>query len=198
KDVAKKIKEATKPGEYDRYNMMRMVSITANIKEGSDLGNVAGEIDRALETVGKAPAGIRVDVRGQLVPMEHVLSGLDAGLVLAVVVILLLLTANFQSLRLALVVVSTLPAVILGVALALLVTGTSLNIQSFMGAIMAIGVAVANAILLVTFAERNRRAGNTAVSAAADGAQSRLRPILMTTCAMIAGMVPIAPALGQG
>src|SRR5262249_9213388 len=79
-----------------------------------------------------------------------------------------------------------------------LVTGTTLNIQSFMGAIMAIGVAVANAILLVTFAERNRRAGNTAVSAAADGAQSRLRPILMTTCAMIAGMVPMARALGDG
>jgi multidrug efflux pump subunit AcrB len=116
---------------------------------------------------------------------------------LAVLVILLLLTAYFQSLRLAIVVVLTTPAVLAGVALALLVTHTTLNIQSFMGAIMAVGVAVANAILLVTFAERARREGASAADAAVDGAQHRLRPILMTSCAMIAGMMPMALAMGE-
>jgi multidrug efflux pump subunit AcrB len=106
--------------------------------------------------------------------------------------------ANFQSLNLALVVVSTAPAAIAGVVLALVFTGTTLNIQSFMGAIMSIGVAVANAILLVTFAERSRLGGSTAAAAAIDGAQSRLRPILMTSAAMIAGMLPLAIGFGDG
>jgi multidrug efflux pump subunit AcrB len=130
--------------------------------------------------------------------MEQMLDGLQTGLLLAVVVIFLLLAANFQSLKLAFVVVSTTPAVIAGVALTLALTGTTLNIQSFMGAIMAVGIAVANAILLVTFAERSRLAGMNAADAAVDGAQSRLRPILMTSVAMIAGMLPLAIGLGEG
>ena len=109
-----------------------------------------------------------------------------------------MLAANFQSFRLALAVVLTIPAVIAGVVVALSVTGTTLNIQSFMGAIMAIGVAVANAILLVTFAERSRLAGAAALDAAQEGAAQRLRPILMTSCAMIAGMIPMALAFGEG
>src|SRR5262249_41644657 len=114
------------------------------------------------------------------------------------VVIFLLLAANFQSLKLALVVLSSIPAVVAGVALVLWITGTTLNVQSFMGAIMAIGVSVANAILLVTFAEQSRLTGATADQAAREGARSRLRPILMTSMAMIAGMVPMALALGEG
>ena len=114
--------------------------------------------------------------------------------------IFLLLAANFQSLKLSFVVVSTTPAVIAGVVLMLWLTGTTLNIQSFMGAIMAIGVAVANAILLVTFAEAQRASPDAACAAAAavEGARSRLRPILMTSLAMIAGMVPMALGLGEG
>ena len=114
------------------------------------------------------------------------------------VVIFLLLAANFQSVRLALVVVSTVPAVLAGVAAMLLLTGTTLNVQSFMGAIMAIGVAVANAILLVTFAEQGRLVGATALAAGIEAARSRMRPVLMTSAAMIAGMVPMALALGEG
>jgi multidrug efflux pump subunit AcrB len=117
---------------------------------------------------------------------------------LAVVAIFLLLTAYFQSLRLALVCVSAVPAVVAGVALALRFTGTTLNLQSFMGSIMAIGVAVANAILLVTFAERSRRTGVASADAAVEGAQGRLRAILMTACAMIFGMLPMALGLGEG
>jgi multidrug efflux pump subunit AcrB len=225
-------------GEYDRYNMRRLVSMTANI-EGEDLGRVAGHIAQTLQAVneslwvphqdaqgkpgwknaisgdivagatrpGTAPRGVQVDIRGQVPPMQQMFGGLAGGkwyegltlgLGLAVVVIFLLLTAYFQSVRLALISVAAVPAVIAGVAVALLVTGTTLNIQSFMGAIMAIGVAVANAILLVTFAERNRQGGAASAAAAVEGAKGRLRPILMTACAMIAGMVPMALGIGEG
>src|SRR5262249_51853131 len=124
--------------------------------------------------------------------------GLTGGLILAVGVIVLLLWAYFQSARLAIVVISTAPAVILGVVLALVASRTTLTIQSFMGAIMAVGVAVANAILLVTFAEQIRRAGRPSVEAVVEGAEHRLRPILMTSCAMVAGMAPMALGLGEG
>ena len=131
--------------------------------------------------------------------MEEILRGLGFGLILSIVVILLLLAANFQSIRLALLVVSTTPAVVAGVVLMLWLTGTTVNLQSFMGSIMAIGVAVANAILLVTFAEGHRREeGADARRAAVEGARGRLRPILMTSCAMIAGMLPMAMGWSEG
>ncbi len=129
--------------------------------------------------------------------MREMLGGLGLGLGLAVVFIFLLLAANFQSLRMALVTLSTVPAVIAGVVLMLAATGATLNIQSLIGAIMAVGVAMANAILLVTFADNHRRGGESAAQAAVAGAASRLRAILMTSCAMIAGMLPMALALGE-
>jgi multidrug efflux pump subunit AcrB len=196
RDVAA-VTRGTMPGEYDRYNMRRIVSMTANV-EGEDLGRVATRIERALAAAGEPPRGVQVDLRGQITPMREMFHGLAVGLALAVAVILLLLTAYFQSLRLALLVILTAPAVLAGVALALALTRTTLNIQSFMGAIMAIGVAVANAILFVTFAERARRAGAAPAEAAADGARHRLRPILMTSLAMIAGMSLLAFGLGEG
>jgi multidrug efflux pump subunit AcrB len=137
-------------------------------------------------------------VRGQVNALKQIFTELAIGLTLAVVVILLLLTANFQSFRLALVVISSVPAVLVGVILMLLFTGTTLNLESFMGTIMAIGVAVANAILLVTFAEQNRRNGSESVSAARAAAAERLRPVLMTSLAMIAGVLPMALAIGEG
>jgi multidrug efflux pump subunit AcrB len=192
-----RIREGAVPGEYDRYDMKRLVSFTANI-QGEDLGRVAEHISQALRAAGEPPRGVAVAVRGQVAPMEEMFDDLLAGLGMAVAVIFLLLTAYFQSLRLALVIVLTAPAVVAGVALALAGTGTTLNIQSFMGSIMAVGVAVANSILLVTFAERARQGGAPAAEAAVEGARHRLRPILMTSCAMIAGMVPMALALGEG
>ena len=189
------LSEGTAPQTYERYNLVRVVSLTANI-HGSDLGTVAKEIRRALAEVGAPPAKTSVAVRGQIPPMEEMFTGLRNGLLLAVVVIFLLLAANFQSIRLSLVVISTVPAVLAGVALTLWLTGTTLNLQSFMGTIMAVGVAVANAILLVTFAERARMSGDSA--AALTGATSRLRPILMTSFAMMAGMLPLALGLGDG
>jgi multidrug efflux pump subunit AcrB len=115
-----------------------------------------------------------------------------------VLVIFLLLAANFQSMRLALSIILTIPAVLCGVILTLLVTHTTLNIQSFMGAIMAIGIAVANSILLVTFAERFRHDGRPLFEAAREGASSRLRAILMTAAAMICGMLPMAIGVTEG
>ncbi len=190
------VTQGTTPGQYERYNMERMITVTANLE--GDLGTVTSQVRSALAEIGAPPQRVSVALRGQVVPLEQMLSGLRSGLVLAVVVIFLLLAANFQSLKLSFIVVSTTPAVIAGVVLALRLTGTTLNIQSFMGAIMSIGVAVANAILLVTFAERSRLGGNDAIVAAVDGAQSRLRPILMTSLAMIAGMLPLALGLGEG
>jgi len=196
RDVAQ-VRSGTMPGQYDRYNMQRQVSMTANIA-GDDLGDVGRQVKQALARAGDPPTGAKVEIRGQIPPMDDMLGGLGVGLMLAVVVIFLLLTANFQSFKLAFVTVSTTPAVIGGVLLMLWLTGTTLNIQSFMGAIMALGVAMANAILLVTFAETRRREGMLAFAAASDSAASRLRPILMTSAAMIAGMLPMALALGEG
>jgi len=183
-------------GEYDRYNMQRMLTLGANIS-GEDLGRVSDRVTQALDRMGAPPPGVHVTIRGQVIPMQEMFDGLETGLLVATIVIFLLLAANFQSFRLSLAVVLTIPAVIAGVAVALWLTRTTLNLQSLMGAIMAIGIAVANAILLVTFAERDRIAGATAPDAAVSGAASRLRPILMTSCAMIAGMIPMAIGLGE-
>jgi multidrug efflux pump subunit AcrB len=191
------VTQGTVLGEYDRYNMQRMLVLGANVA-GEHLGGVAGQVSQAIEKVGAPPQGVNVNVRGQVVPMQEMFGGLQLGLFVAILVIFLLLAANFQSFKLSIAVVLTIPAVVAGVTVGLWITGTTINIQSLMGAIMAIGVAVANAILLVTFAERDRISGAEASHAAVTGAATRLRPILMTTCAMLAGMLPMAIGLGEG
>jgi multidrug efflux pump subunit AcrB len=195
-DVSK-IENATIVGEYDRLNGQRMITVSANVV-GEDLGRTATRIDEALAHAGAPPRGASVVVRGQLAAMRETFQNISGGLIVAVVVIFLLLAANFQSLRLAFVVISTVPAALTGVVLMLVATRTTLNIESFMGAIMAIGVAVANAILLVTFAEHVRLKGASAADAAIEAAQARMRPVLMTSAAMIAGMIPMAIAFGEG
>jgi multidrug efflux pump subunit AcrB len=195
-DVAR-IENATIVGEYDRINGQRMVTLTANVS-GEDLGRAATKVQSAIQRAGEPPRGTTVAVRGQLAAMDETFTNITAGLVVAVVVIFLLLAANFQSLRLAFVVVSTVPAVLAGVVVVLWLTGTTLNVQSFMGAIMAVGVAVANAILLVTFAEQARLRGGSPSVTAIDAARARMRPVLMTSAAMIAGMIPMALAIGAG
>lgn len=189
------------PGEgveqIERYNMARVISITANIHD-SDLGSVAKKINQAIEKAGAPPAKTTVNIRGQVPPLMELLDGFRSGLFVAIIVIFLLLAANFQSFQLSLVVVSTIPAVIAGVVSMLWLTGTGINIQSAIGSIMAVGVAVANAILLVTFAERARLNGADSHAAAVEGSSNRLRPILMTSFAMLAGMLPMALGLGEG
>ena len=190
------IKEGTAPGLMERLNGQRLLSITANL-QGKTLGQAIPEIQRAIERAGKPPRGVKVFLRGQVPALEQSVQGLRTGLLLAVAVIFLLLAANFQSLRLAFAIVLTVPAVLCGVALMLLLTGTTLNIQSFMGAIMAIGIAVANSILLVSFSEEVRREGAPVIDAVRAGASGRLRAVLMTASAMIAGMLPMALGLGE-
>jgi len=195
-DIAS-LKFGTMPGEIDRYNGQRVVSLTANI-HGITLGEAAAQLDRELAAAGAPPRGVSLTMRGEIPALRQTISVLRIGLLLAVVVIFLLLSANFQSLRLALAIILTIPAVLCGVLLMLKATATTLNIQSFMGAIMAIGIAVANSILLVTFAERARHGGRPLLDAIREAAGSRLRAILMTAAAMIFGMIPLAIGFGEG
>ena len=195
-DVAT-ITTGTTAGLVERYNGQRVVSLTANL-HGAALGQVTGDIRAAVARAGEPPRGVTVALRGQIPPLEQTQAGLQTGLLVAIVAIFLVLAAYFQSVRLALTVLSTIPAVVAGVVLALLLTGTTLNVQSFMGAIMALGIAVANAILLVAFADERRRTGEAAHEAARVGAGERLRAILMTATAMMAGMLPLALGLGEG
>jgi multidrug efflux pump subunit AcrB len=191
------LKTGTMPGLIERYNGQHIVSLTANL-HGIALGDAAPKLRQALAAAGAPPRGVAIRMRGEIPPLEQTLSGLRVGLALAVLVIFLLLAANFQSIRLALAIVLTIPAVLCGVLLMLLATGTTLNVQSFMGAIMAMGIAVANSILLVTFAERARHEGRPLLEATREGAASRLRAILMTAAAMICGMAPMAIGWGEG
>jgi multidrug efflux pump subunit AcrB len=191
------VSEGTTTGQYDRYNTQRMVTVTANVV-GEDLGRASRRLSNLIQTLGEPPRGMKVFVGGQVATMNQMFGSLQAGLLVTVAAIFLLLAANFQSWRLAVVVTSTVPAVLAGVVLILWMTRTTLNIQSFMGGIMSVGVAVANAILLITFAERFRREGMTSEQAAVEGARSRLRPILMTSVAMMAGMIPMALGSSEG
>jgi multidrug efflux pump subunit AcrB len=196
RDLATVNKETTL-GEYDRYNMQRMLTLSANIA-GEDLGSAAKSVRQAIDATGKPPKAVTVTVRGQVRPMEHMFDGLQSGLLVAIGTILLLLTAYFQSFRLSTAVIIIIPAAVAGAVVMLWLTHTTLNIQSYMGTIMAVGVAVANSILLVTFAERSRLEGREASAAAIEGASSRLRPIVMTGAAMVAGMIPMALGLSEG
>jgi multidrug efflux pump subunit AcrB len=189
-DVAT-IAEGTSIGQYDRINQQRMLTITADVNQ-VDLGTAAAQVQSAIAAAGNPPRGVTVSMRGQAAPMEQTMNGLETGLLLAIAAIFIVLGAYFQSLRIAIVVMATIPAVLAGVLVALIFAGDTLNVQSFMGAIVALGVAVANAILLTTFAERSRVAGASPSDAAIEGAQSRLRPILMTTSAMVLGMLPLS------
>ena len=185
-------------GEIDRYNGQRVITLTANLHDWP-LGKAIAPIQQALEKAGTPPRGVSVQMRGEAPGLEQTLRGLRIGLLLAIVVIFLLLAANFQSFRLSLAVILTTPAVLCGVLIMLWITGTTLNVQSFMGAIMAMGIAVANSILLLSFAERSRLDQHrSSLEAAQDGATSRLRAILMTASAMIFGMLPMALGLHEG
>lgn len=195
-DVAD-VRYGVTPGEVDRQNMQRTVTLVANYG-GLDLGHVGRMVTKALKSAGKPPRGVTTEIRGQVPVLQETLQHLLIGLALAIGVIYLMLTGYFQSPRLALVVLSTAPAILSGVLVALVLSGTTLNVESFMGAIMSMGVGTSNAILLTVFAESKRHTGSSAEQAAIEGAEMRLRPILMTSIAMIAGMVPMALALSEG
>jgi CzcA family heavy metal efflux pump len=184
------------PGEYDRINMQRFLTITANI-HNKDLGTVVKEVRKAVASMDNLPAGVKILIRGQPDLLAETMSELQGGLLIAIVVIFLMLAVNFQSFKLSISVLAITPAVLSGSVLLLLLTGKTLNIQSYMGMIMAVGVAIANAILFITNAEFNRKKDPSS-DYSSSGAYNRIRPILMTSLAMIAGMIPMSLGLGEG
>lgn len=186
----------TLPGEYSRTGPRRFVTVSANTHH-QDLGTATTSVENAIASLGQAPKGIAIEVKGMSSLLTETLDSLQIGLSIAILVIFLLLAANYQSLKLSLVILSTVPAVIAGSIAALLLTGSTLNLQSYMGIIMSTGISVANAILIVTNAERLRWEYRDAEKAALDSAGLRLRPVLMTSFAMVAGMVPMALGTGE-
>lgn len=186
----------TLPGEYDRAGPRRFLTVSANIYK-KDLGNATAAVQKAISDLGTPPKGLVTEIKGMSSLLTETLGSLQTGLIAAIVIILLLLAANYQSFGVAMAVLSTVPAVLLGALLLLLATGATLNLQSYMGIIMAVGVSVANAILIVTNAEALRLQYKDPFKAATVAASVRLRPILMTSLAMIAGMIPMASGMGE-
>jgi multidrug efflux pump subunit AcrB len=189
--------EGTAPGEYDRAGPNRLVTITANL-QNKDLGSARKAVEQAIRDAGDPPRGVLVEMGGQTNLLTDTLSSLQTGLLVAIVIIFLLLAANYQSFKLSLVILAAIPAVVAGALLMLLACGATLNLQSYMGLIMSVGVSVANAILMVTNAENLRVELGDTRRAVVMAAGSRIRPILMTSIAMIAGMIPMASGLGEG
>jgi len=185
------------PGQYDRSGPNRLVTITANI-HNKDLGAAKKAVQQAITDTGEAPRGMLVDIKGLGQLLTETLNSLQGGLAVAIVIIFLMLTANFQSFKLSAVVLSSIPAVLTGSLLMLLACGSTLNLQSYMGIIMSVGVSVSNAILLITNAESLRMEMKDTREAGLAAASSRIRPILMTSIAMIMGMVPMALGMGEG
>jgi multidrug efflux pump subunit AcrB len=188
-------KHTTIPGEYDRLNQQRYITITANIRQ-NDRGAVFKAVRQAISDMGSLPNGAKILLRGQPELLQQTLQSLQFGLLVAVVVIFLAMAIYFQSFRVAVVTLSVIPAVVAGSLLMLLITSQTMNIQSYMGMIMAVGVAIANAVLFITNAENSRK--SHASSPFMESAANRLRPILMTSAAMIAGMIPMALGLTEG
>jgi len=187
----------TAVGEYDRTGPRRFVTVSANLYK-KDLKSGTDAVNKVIASIGVLPKGLIMDVKGMSGLLTETLDSLQSGLLFAIVIIFIMLAANYQSFRAALAVLCTIPAVLLGSIIILLLTGATLNLQSYMGIIMSTGVSVANAILIVTNAERLRvEYNNDALKAATVSASARLRPILMTSLAMIAGMIPMASGMGE-
>jgi multidrug efflux pump subunit AcrB len=184
-------------GENDNVGATPFLSVTANLNK-KDLGSATKDIEKAIKAVGELPRGLMIQPVGLTQVLKETLSSLQSGLLVAIVVIFLMLSANFQSFKVPLVILATVPAVVLGSLLLLTVTGSTLNLQSYMGIIMSVGVSIANAVLLITNAEHLRKYNGNALESAKEAAALRLRPIIMTSVAMVAGMLPMAIGHGEG
>ena len=181
-----------------RYNILTAVDIYANVR-GRDLGSVAKEIQAAIdEAKPNLPKGSRISMRGQVQTMQSSYVGLGLGILGAIVLVYLLIVVNFQSWLDPLIIISALPAALAGIAWILMLTGTNLSVPALTGAIMTMGVATANSILVIAFARQRLDAGLPPLSAALEAGATRLRPVLMTALAMILGMIPMAIGIGEG
>ena len=195
-DVAT-VKQDTTYGENDNQGAIPFLSVTANLNN-KDLGTATKDVKAAIQSITELPRGLIIETKGLSEVLSDTLNSLQLGLITAIAVIFLMLAANFQSFKVSLVVLSTLPAVLLGSLAMLLVTGSTLNLQSYMGIIMSVGVSIANSVLLITNAEHLRLHSGNALLSAKESAALRMRPILMTSVAMVVGMLPMASGFGEG
>jgi multidrug efflux pump subunit AcrB len=185
------------PAVIAHYTVQRVIDVDAAVS-GRDLGSASSAVQRAIDSLGKLPPGTRIVIRGQSQAMRQSFVTLGFGLILAIVLVYLLMVANFQSWLEPFIIMMAIPGALAGVLWMLAVTGTTINVESLMGAIMAVGVGVANGNLLITFANDLREEGFSPAAAAIEAARIRLRPIIMTALAMILGMLPMALSLGAG
>jgi multidrug efflux pump subunit AcrB len=175
-----------------------MINVYAAV-DGRDLGAVSGEVIKRVNTIqSELPRGSETFIRGQVQTMRNSFAGLGLGLIGAIVLVYLLIVVNFQSWLDPFIIITALPGALAGICWTLLITHTTLNVPSLTGAIMSVGVATANSILMVSFAREQMNEGKNAVDAALEAGFVRIRPVLMTALAMIIGMVPMAIGLGEG
>ena len=183
-------------GEIDNLGALPVLTVTANLYK-KDLGTASKDVNKVIEDLGKLPRGITVELIGLSNTLNETLDSLQSGLVVAIIVIFLMLAANFQSFKVSAIVLTTAPAVLLGSLALLMLTGSTLNLQSYMGMIMSVGVSISNAVLLITNAEQLRMHNGDAMLSAKEAAALRLRPIVMTAAAMVVGMIPMALGIGE-
>ena len=182
----------------NHYNIRRVVDVYANVQD-RDLGAVSRQISKILDSNAKSlPRGTFVTLKGQVDTMRSSYAGLLGGLVFSIVLVYLLIVVNFQSWTDPFIIITALPAALAGIVLFLFLTRTTLSVPALMGAIMCMGVATANSILVVSFARIRLDEHGNAISAAIEAGATRFRPVLMTALAMIIGMVPMALGLGDG
>ncbi|KML59560.1 RND transporter [Burkholderia cepacia] len=192
------MRSGANPAVITHYNIRPAIDLYVSV-EGRDLGSVAGEIDRIVSDArATLPRGTDLTMRGQIETMRTSYIGLGAGVAMAIVLVYLLIVVNFQSWLDPLIIISAMPAALAGIAWMLFITGTHLSVPALTGAIMTVGVATANSILVVSFARQRLAAGAPPLTAALEAGATRIRPVLMTALAMIIGMVPMALGLGEG
>jgi multidrug efflux pump subunit AcrB len=186
------------PANVTHFNATRTYDVQANV-DGTDLGSVVKGVEATVaEVTPTLPRGAKVRIKGQAESMDASFSGLAYGLLFAVVLVYLLMVVNFQSWLDPFVILMALPGALAGIAWMLFLSRTTVSVPSLMGAIMCVGVATANSILVVTFANDQRHSGRDATTAALAAGMTRLRPVLMTALAMILGMLPMSLGLGEG
>ncbi|HEX7417562.1 MAG TPA: efflux RND transporter permease subunit, partial [Steroidobacteraceae bacterium] len=186
------------PAIVSHYDAQPVIDIFGAV-QGRDLGAIAKEVDaRIASWDGKLPRGTHIIVRGQVQTMTASYTGLAIGFIGAILLVYLLIVVNFQSWLDPFIIITALPAAVAGIAWMLLLTGTTLSVPALTGAIMCMGVATANSILVVSFARERMNEGATALEAALDAGLTRFRPVLMTALAMIVGMLPMALGMGEG
>jgi multidrug efflux pump subunit AcrB len=192
------LRPSTLPVVINHHNGAPVYDIYANTQH-SDLGSVAAKVQRVVDEESRnLPPGTKIVVRGQVESMNEAFTRLGIGLAFAALLVYLLMVVNYQSWLDPFIIICALPGAFCGIVWALFLTQTTFNVPSLMGAIMSIGVATANSILLVTFANDLRAKGESPLQAAVTAGFTRLRPIIMTACAMIIGMLPMALGLGEG